>query len=164
MMVLVHGAVGAACGIVLRRRLPTIAVALLSHYALDAIGHDEPLDESGDLSPGVLAADAALLGLALLATAARRGIASPETLGAVAACVPDVEPLLRRRLKWPRGGTHGAFPHGRWPSQNVSLRGQFLTGVIAWLAVLGALSSCGQARAPRVAPRSRRSRADLTSI
>jgi len=153
MIVLVHGAVGAACGIVLRRRLPVIAVALISHYALDAIGHDEPLDESGNLRPDVIAADAALLGLALLATAAGRGIASPETLGAVAGCLPDVEPFLRRRLKWPRGGTHGAFPHGRWPSQNVSLRGQFLTGVIAWLAVLGPLSSCSRAQAPRVAPR-----------
>ena len=99
MMVLVHGAVGAACGIVLRRRLRAIAVALISHYALDAIGHDEPLDESGDLSPGVLAADAALLGLALLATAARRGIASSEA---------------PRRLPAPdRGRTAGPAPPAR---------------------------------------------------
>jgi len=141
MIVLLHGAVGAACGIALRRRLPAVAVALMSHYALDAIGHDEPLDESGGLLPDVLAVDAALLGLALLATAAGRGIASPETLGAVAACLPDVEPLLRKRLMWPRGGTHGSFPHGRWPSRKLSLRGQFAAGVAAWLAVLGPLST-----------------------
>ena len=141
MLVLVHAAVGAACGIALRRRLPAAVVALASHYALDAIGHDEPLDERGDLRPDVIAADAALLGVALLATAARRGIASPETLGAVAACIPDVEPLLRRRLMWPRGGTHGAFPHARWPPQKMSLRWQFVTGAVAWLAVLGPLSS-----------------------
>ena len=153
MIVLVHGAVGAACGIALRRRLPAAVVALASHYALDAIGHDEPLDEGGDLRPDVIAVDAALLGVVLLATAARRGIVSPETLGAVAACIPDVEPLLRRRLMWPRGGTHGAFPHGRWPPQKMSLRWQFVTGVVAWLAVLGPLSSCSQEQAPRVAPR-----------
>jgi hypothetical protein len=153
MLVLVHAAVGAACGIALRRRLPAAVVAFASHYALDAIGHDEPLDEGGNLRPDVIAVDAGLLGVVLLATAARRGIASPETLGAVAACIPDVEPLLRRRLMWPRGGTHGAFPHGRWPRQKMSLRWQLVIGVMVWLAVLGPLSSCSQAQAPRVAPR-----------
>jgi hypothetical protein len=130
MIGLVHGAVGAGCGSLLRRPAPTLAAALLSHMVVDAIRHEEPLDESGRLRPAVLALDAALLGLAWLALCARHGVFSPQSIGAVAACVPDVEHFLLG------SAVHKPFPHGRWPARRIGIWWQFSIGIAAWLALL----------------------------
>jgi hypothetical protein len=130
MIGLVHGAVGATCGSLLRRRGPTVAVAFLSHMVVDAIRHEEPLDERGRLRLGVLALDGVLLGLAWLVVRARHGAFSPQSLGAVVACLPDVDYFLLGSV------VHKPFPHGRWPSRRMGVWWQFSIGVVAWLALL----------------------------
>ena len=130
MIALVHGAVGATCGSLLRRRGPTVAVALLSHMVVDAVRHEEPLDEKGRPRPGMLALDGVLLGLAWLVVQRRYGAFSPQSLGAVAACLPDVDYFLLGSV------VHRPFPHGRWPSRKIGVWWQFCIGVVAWLALL----------------------------
>jgi hypothetical protein len=134
MMLLVHGAVGAACGVLLWRRTPTLVAALGSHFLVDAINHEEPFDEDGDLRVGLLTLDALLLGLMLLLVSARRGALSPESLGALAACALDSEHLLRQRRKRPL--LHRLFPHARWPSRRIGIPSQWAIGAVAWLPVL----------------------------
>lgn len=134
MLALVHGALGASCGVLLRRRLPTLVVAVLSHLLVDAIKHEEAVDEHGGLQLDVLTLDALLLGLAFLLINTRRGAFSPESLGAVAGCLLDGEHLLRKRARGPV--LHRLFPHGRWPSRSIGVRSQFAIGAVAWLAVL----------------------------
>jgi hypothetical protein len=130
MIGLVHGAVGATCGSLLRRPGPTVAAALLSHMVVDAVRHEEPLDERGRLRLGVLALDGALLGLAWLVVRGRHGAFSPQSLGAVVACLPDLDYFLLG------SGVHRPFPHGRWPCRKIGVWWQFSIGVVAWLALL----------------------------
>ena len=132
MIALVHGAVGAGWGSLLRRPAPTVAAALLSHFLMDAIRHGEPFDEKGKPQLAVLGLDAALLGLAWLAVCARHGALSPQSIGAVAGCVPDLEHFLLGSV------LHKPVPHGRWPSRRMGIRWQFTIGVAAWLALLAA--------------------------
>lgn len=134
MMPLVHGGLGACCGVLLRRRLPALVVAVLSHLLVDAINHEEPWDEDGNLRAGLLTFDALVLSLALVFVSVRRGAFSPESLGAVAGCLLDGEYLLRKRARGPV--LHRLFPHARWPSRSIGLRSQFAIGAVAWLAVL----------------------------
>jgi len=129
MIALVHGAVGATCGSLLRRRGPTVAVALLSHMVVDAIKHEEPLDGRRRLRLAVLVLDGILLGAAWLVVRARHGAFSPQSLGAVAACLPDVDFFLTG------SAVHKPFPHGRWPSRRIGIWWQFSIGVVAWLAL-----------------------------
>ena len=139
MIASVHGAVGAACGSLLRRRGPTVAAALLSHMVVDAIRHEEPLDEQGRLRLGVLAMDGTLLGLAWLIVRARHGAFSSQSLGAVVACLPDVDFFLTG------SAVHKPFPHGRWPSRKVGIWWQFSIGVAAWLALFACRSATDDA-------------------
>jgi hypothetical protein len=130
MIGLVHGVAGATCGALLRRRGPAVVAALISHMALDAIKHEEPMHETGSVRLDVLALDGALLGLAWLAVRAQHGTFSPQSLGAVAACLPDLDYfLLGSRV-------HSPFPHGLWPTRKIKLSWQFRVGVAAWLALL----------------------------
>ena len=136
MIALIHGALGAACGTMLRRPAPTITAALISHFFVDAISHEEPFDEREDPRPVLIALDGLLLGLALVFVARRHGPVSPQSLGALASSLPDAEHLLRRRKGVRRSPVHGIFPHAIWPSKGISLRRQFVIGAVAWLALL----------------------------
>jgi len=132
---LVHGAVGAACGALLQRRRATVAAALVSHLVVDAVSHEEPFDKRGNLRLDVAAFDGLLMGLALLVVGSRYGVFSPESLGAVAGCLPDMGHLLQRWGAW-SGPVHGSFPHARWPSRRIGVWWQLSIGVIGWLAFL----------------------------
>jgi len=145
MIALLHGALGAACGTLLRRRPHTLIAALCTHLLVDAINHEEPVDEDGNLRVDLLALDASLLGLALLLVATRRGVFSPESLGAVVGCLPDVEHLLAKGMT--KAVVHRQFPHARWPSRKMSISSQFVAGAIAWLAILVGDASHGGERA-----------------
>ena len=140
MIALLHGALGATCGMLTRRRSPTVAAALISHLAVDAINHDEPTDGGGNLRLDVVALDGLLLGLALLVLTKRWGVLSPESVGALAACLPDLQHLLPRPCMRGRSGRHGPFPHARWPSQKLAVWSQFAVGALGWVALL----SCGR--------------------
>jgi len=139
MIGLVHGAVGATCGALLRRRGVTVAAALLSHIVVDAIKHEEPLDKGGRPRPAVLVLDAVLLGLAWLVVCARHGAFSPQSIGAVAACVPDLDHFLLGSV------VHKPLPHGRWPSGKIGVWQQFSIGTVAWLALLDCPSATDDA-------------------
>jgi hypothetical protein len=120
--------------VLLRRRTPTFVAAFVSHFLVDAINHEEPFDEDGDLRVGLLTFDALALSLAMVFVSVRRGALSPESLGAVAGCVLDVEHLLRERGRRPV--LHGLLPHARWPSRELGILSQWAIGVVAWLPVL----------------------------
>ncbi len=141
MIVLIHGALGAACGMMFRRPGPTVAAAFISHFVVDAICHDEPIDESNDLRLDVIALDGLLLGLAMVLVAKRQGPFSAQSLGALAASLPDAEHLLGGRRGLLEPPVHSVFPHAIWPSRRISLGRQFLIGVAAWLALLKCRSS-----------------------
>ena len=142
---LVHGALGAACGALLKCRPPTVAAAFISHLVLDAINHDEPLDQNQRLRLDVVALDSVLLGAAFVLLVKGRGITSAESLGAIVGCLPDAEHLLRRWRRTRSGwAVHSPFPHADWPSRGVSVWWQFAIGAAAWLALLG--RSMGQRR------------------
>lgn len=140
MIALLHGALGATCGVLTRRRAPAVAVALVSHLAVDAINHDEPTDAGGHLRLDLVALDGLLLGLAWLALSRRRGVFSAESVGAVAACLPDLEHLLPRAWVRGRSGRHEPFAHARWPSRKLNIWSQFAVAAVAWGALLG----CGR--------------------
>src|SRR3972149_4497115 len=125
MIALLPGALGAPCGMLTRRRVPTVAAALISHLAADAINHDEPTDGGGNLRLDVVALDGLLLGLALLVLSRRHGVFSPESVGALAACLPDLEHLLPRPCMRGRSRRHEPLPQARWPSRNLDVRPQF---------------------------------------
>ena len=146
MIALLHGALGAACGTLLRHRPHTLIAALCTHLLVDAINHEEPVDEDGNLRVDLLALDASLLGLALLLVATRRGVFSPESLGAVVGCLPDVEHLLAKGMT--KAVVHRQFPHARWPSRKMNISSQLVAGAIAWLAVLAYASHDGERAVP----------------
>ena len=139
MIALIHGALGATCGVLLKRRPPTVATALISHLIVDAINHDEPFDKKGSLRLDLVALDALLLGAAFLLLTRRYGIISAESLAAVAGCLPDAEHFLHRRRTQSGWAAHGPFPHACWPPARVNMWWQFSIGAVAWLALLGRL-------------------------
>ena len=101
MIVSLHVATGGALGALTGSRLAALALGPPLHLACDRVPHDDIADRRFEIGSG-------LFGLALLAL--RRGPFDPATLGAAAACAPDLEhvvPWLR-----PHGGKlfHGA--HG----------------------------------------------------
>jgi len=132
MIELVHGAVGAACGTLLRRRTPTLLASVLAHFLIDLVNHEEPIDKPRHLRRDVVALDGILLGSLFVYLAIRYGATSPESLGAVAGCLPDLEYLVRRRGAF---SPHASLPHAVWPRRRMSLRGQFLLGGAAWLVL-----------------------------
>ncbi len=81
MICAVHAAVGGALGRLIGRRDASFAVGVASHLLCDLMPHK-------DFAPQV---EAPLLAATLATIALRRGIDSPELLGAVGAIVPDLE-------------------------------------------------------------------------
>ena len=152
MIALIHGALGAACGMMLCRPGPTVAAAFISHFLVDAIGHDEPIDENKYLRLNLIALDGLLLGLALVFVARRQGPLSAQSIGALAATLPDAEHFLGRRWRTLEPGIHAVFPHAVWPSKRLSLRRQFLIGAVAWLALLACSSGAQPGSHGRLRP------------
>ena len=121
---------------VFRRRREAVAAALISHFLVDTIRHDEPFDENHKMRLNLIALDGLLLGLALVLVGRRQGPLSPQLLGALAGALPDAEHLLLRPAQEHEFRVHGPFPHAVWPSKSIGLRRQFLIGAVAWLALL----------------------------
>jgi hypothetical protein len=92
-IVSLHVATGGALGALTGSRLAALALGPPLHLACDRVPHDDIADRRFEIGSG-------LFGLALLAL--RRGPFDPATLGAAAACAPDLEHVL----PWLR-------PHGR---------------------------------------------------
>jgi hypothetical protein len=125
----------------LRRRPATLVAAFVSHFIVDAIAHDEPLHEDRIIRVDLVALDVLLVVLAMEYLAMRRGFFSSESLGALAACAPDVEHLLRKRRT--TSVLHDLLPHARWPRRRISTSSQFAIGAIVWLALLARDASRG---------------------
>lgn len=136
MMAIVHGAVGAASGALLRSRRAAVVAAFLSHFAADAVNHDEPVDGHRRLRPELIAIDATSLAVAIFLLARRHGLFSPPVLAAFAACLPDLEHLLPRQFGGNRAGQHSPLPHSLWPARPLTIRDQFAIGTVSWLVVL----------------------------
>src|SRR5688500_3329583 len=92
MIVSLHVATGAALGAVTRSRLAALALGPPLHLASDRVPHQDIASRRFEIGSGVF-------GLALLAL--RRGPLDPATLGAAAACAPDLEHVVPRLR--PRG-------------------------------------------------------------
>jgi hypothetical protein len=103
MIVSLHVATGAALGALTRSRVAALALGPPLHLACDRVPHEDLDGRRFEIGSGVF-------GLALLAL--RRGPLDPVTLGAAAACAPDLEhvlPSLRprgRKLFHGAGGWH----------------------------------------------------------
>ena len=121
---------------VFRRRREAVTAALISHFVVDTIRHDEPFDESHEMRLDLIALDGLLLGLALVLVGKRHGPLSPQFLGALAGALPDAEHLLLRPTQEHAPKVHTQFPHAVWPSKPIGLRRQFLIGAVTWLALL----------------------------
>ena len=100
MIVSLHVATGGALGALTGSRVAALALGPPLHLACDRVPHNDIADRGFEIRSG-------LFGLALLAL--RRGPLDPATLGAAAACSPDLEHVL----PWlrPRGRKlfHGRF-------------------------------------------------------
>jgi hypothetical protein len=91
-IVSLHVATGAALGALTRSRLAALALGTPLHLASDRVPHQDIASRRFEIGSG-------LFGLALLAV--RRGPFDAATLGAAAACAPDLEHVLPRLR--PRG-------------------------------------------------------------
>jgi hypothetical protein len=90
-IVSLHVATGGALGALTGSRLAALALGPPLHLAGDRVPHEDIADRRFEIGSG-------LFGLTLLAV--RRGPFDPATLGAAAACAPDLEhvfPRLRPR-------------------------------------------------------------------
>jgi hypothetical protein len=99
MIVSLHAATGAAMGAAVRSPLAAAVLGPLLHLAGDRVPHEDAYDQGFELRTGLL-----VIGL----LAARRGVFDAATVGAAAACAPDVEHVVRL----PRPGGSKLF-HGR---------------------------------------------------
>ena len=91
MIVSLHVATGGALGALTGSRVAALALGPPLHLACDRVPHNDIADRGFEIRSG-------LFGLALLALS--RGPFDPATLGAAAACSPDLEhvfPWLRPR-------------------------------------------------------------------
>ena len=95
-----HVATGAAGGALMRSRAGAIGLGLVLHALGDRIPHQDIRSRRFEIRSGVAC------GLAL---AARYGVLSPVTLGALAASAPDLEHVVRL----PRPGGRKLFPSHR---------------------------------------------------
>jgi hypothetical protein len=110
-IVSLHVATGAALGALTRSRIAALALGPPLHVACDRVPHHDIDDRGYEIRSGLFA-------LALVALG--RGPLDPATLGACAACAPDLEhvfPQLRprgRKLFHGRAGWHrsGGLPAG----------------------------------------------------
>jgi hypothetical protein len=118
-IVSLHVATGGLVGALARSRAGAIALGPLAHVAGDRMPHQDVASRRFEIASGTA-------GVLLLATA--RGPLDAATVGAVAACLPDVEHLVRL----PRPGGRKLFPSHRF-------RGWHRTGgVPAWTQLLAA--------------------------
>jgi len=118
-IVSLHVATGAAGGALVRSRPAAVGLGLLLHLAGDLVPHQDIGSRTFEVASGAAA---------LLFVAARRGALAPATIGAAAACSPDLEHMFR----FPRPGGRKLFPSHRVKSWHRS------GGLPAWLQVLGA--------------------------
>ena|SRR5437868_2504417 len=94
-----HAATGATMGAAVRSRTAAALLGIPLHLAADRVPHRDIHDRGFEIGSGLFI-------VALLA--ATRGIADNATVGALAACAPDVEHIVRL----PRPGGSKLF-HGR---------------------------------------------------
>jgi hypothetical protein len=99
MIVSLHAATGATMGAAVRSRAAAALLGPPLHMAGDRVPHRDMHDRPFEIGSGVL-----VVGL----LAARRGVLDSATVGALAACLPDVEHVVRL----PRPGGSKLF-HGR---------------------------------------------------
>jgi hypothetical protein len=99
MIVSLHAATGAAMGAAVRSRTAAALLGVPLHLAGDRVPHRDIDDRRFEIASGVFV-------VALVA--ARRGVGDSATVGALAACLPDVEHIL----PLPRPGGSKLF-HGR---------------------------------------------------
>ena len=94
-----HAATGATAGAAVRSPLVAALLGITLHLAADRVPHRDLHNRNFEVASGLL-----LAGL----LAARRGVTDAATIGALAACAPDVEHIVRL----PRPGGSKLF-HGR---------------------------------------------------
>jgi hypothetical protein len=99
MIVSLHAATGATMGAAVRSPAAAAVLGIPLHLAGDRVPHRDIHNRRFEVASGVAM-------VALLAV--RRGLTDPATVGALAACAPDVEHLVRL----PRPGGSKLF-HGR---------------------------------------------------
>ena len=92
MITSLHIATGAAAGAAARSRAVALMLGPLLHLAGDRIPHEDILSRRFEIGTGALL---------VAALAARRGALDAATVGALAACAPDMEHVVR--LPRPRG-------------------------------------------------------------
>jgi len=115
MIVSLHAATGATAGAAVRSPVIAALLGLPLHLAGDRVPHRDIHDRRFEIGSGLVL-------VALLA--ARRGLTDAATIGAVAACAPDLEHIVRL----PRPGGSKLF-HGKrgWHrSGGLSTRTQLL--------------------------------------
>ena len=150
MIVALHVATGATVGAAVRSRTAAALLGVPLHLAGDRVPHRDIHNRRFEVCSGLV-----LVGLLAL----RRGLTDASTIGALAACSPDVEHIMRL----PRPGGSKLF-HGRrgWHrSGGLSTRTQLL---VAGLLV-GSCSDIGRREPSRVRPTPRArsaSRGDVT--
>ncbi len=121
-----HAATGAALGAAAPSRTAAALLGIPLHLAGDRVPHEDLHDRRFEIGSGLV-----LVGLLAL----RRGITDTATIGAVAACAPDVEHIVRL----PRPGGSKLFHGGRgWHrSGGLSTRTQLLIAGILVGSLLG---------------------------
>jgi len=100
-IVSLHVATGALAGALARSATGALVAGPLAHLAGDRLPHQDVASRRFEVASGTA-------GVLLLAGA--RGPLDPATIGAVAACLPDVEHLIRL----PRPGGRKVFPSHRF--------------------------------------------------
>jgi hypothetical protein len=114
-------------GAAVRSRTAAVLLGIPLHVAEDRVPHQDIHNRRFEIGSG----------LAVVAlVAARRGLADSATIGAVAACAPDIEHIVRL----PRPGGSKLF-HGRrgWHrSGSLSTRAQLLLAGLLTGSLLGA--------------------------
>jgi hypothetical protein len=122
MIVSLHAATGATAGAAVRSPAAAALLGVPLHLAGDRLPHRDIHDRQFEILSGVLV-------IALLA--ARRGALDSATVGALAACLPDAEHVVR--LPRPGGsklfhGRRGWHRSGRFSTASQLLIAGFLVG------------------------------------
>jgi hypothetical protein len=110
-IVSLHAATGATMGAAVRSPLLAALLGVPLHLAGDRVPHQDIHDRGFEIQSGLAV-------VALLA--ARRGLTDAATIGAVAACAPDLEHVVRlprpggSKLLHGRRGWHRSGPFPAW--------------------------------------------------
>lgn len=135
MIVSLHLATGAAAGALVRSPVAAAVVGPLLHFFGDRVPHEDINSKRFEVGCGIVG----VLGLAAV-----RGPLDAATIGAAAACAPDIEHVVRL----PRPGGRKLFPSHRIPGWHrpggLTPETQLLVAGI----LLGAVLATGR-RAPR---------------